>query len=200
MGRSRKGGILFDRDWDDIEETVRLTLNQFPNQHLNFLEVGIASGTTGLTIIDELLGGRSFTYYAVDTCEHTLPLQPVYKKMNFIKGISFDENIVSQIPDNLNWIFIDGCHCEHCVYRDAISYIPKLKNNGIIAFHDACPAFQGVGQKYKLQEHDPSDGVQVLRAINKLDKTDLVELKRPAKHQTEGGVISFRKQVNIPMI
>jgi hypothetical protein len=161
--------------------------------------VGVANGDTGLTIIKELLADREFTYHGIDTCEHTSPSPEAYKRMKFIKGISFSDEIVSQVPE-LHWVFIDGCHCEYCVYRDAMAYIPKLKNKGMISFHDACPDFQGVRQGYKIQDHDPSDGVQVLRAIEKLDVENLFEHKRPPINQKQGGVISFKKQKNIPMM
>ena len=54
-----------------------------------------------------------------------------------IKGFSFD--VCNQIPDNIDFLYIDGCHLPDAVLQDLQLYSCKVKRNGIIAGHDYEP-------------------------------------------------------------
>ena len=173
-----------------------MVLEYHADHPINLLEIGLAKGVTSLDLIQNELVGQDFQYYGIDTCEGGRPKQQLlnHPRFHFIEGISFSDEVAAQVPDKLHWIFIDGCHCQHCVYRDAMTYIPRLNAGGMVCFHDACVDFQGIPQNYKTQEHDASEGVQVLKAIERLDqdKLWLEEWRRPAKKQEQGGVFTFR--------
>lgn len=53
-----------------------------------------------------------------------------------VKGWSYNEEILKQIPDHLDFVFIDGDHSADNVYRDTKLYVPKVKQNGLILYHD----------------------------------------------------------------
>ena len=52
----------------------------------------------------------------------------------FIKGNS--EDIASTWDKSINMLFIDGSHFYADVRRDIINWLPKVKDGGIICFHD----------------------------------------------------------------
>ena len=54
-----------------------------------------------------------------------------------VKGYSFD--VASMIPDNLDFLYIDGCHKPEAVRQDLEMYACKVKQGGIIAGHDYEP-------------------------------------------------------------
>jgi len=59
-------------------------------------------------------------------------------KVRFIKRLS--EDAVELIPNNLDFVYIDGNHSYDFVKKDIELYYPKLNANGIIGGHDFnCP-------------------------------------------------------------
>jgi predicted O-methyltransferase YrrM len=65
-------------------------------------------------------------------------------KIIYLKEIS--DTAFEKIPDNeLDFIFIDGCHTYECVYKDLINYYPKVKPGGIIAGDDFSNKFANFG-------------------------------------------------------
>jgi predicted O-methyltransferase YrrM len=47
------------------------------------------------------------------------------------------EDVVSDVPDGIGVLHIDGNHSELHSYQDAVNYLPKVKVNGYIVFDDA---------------------------------------------------------------
>jgi hypothetical protein len=41
-----------------------------------------------------------------------------------------------QIPEGLDWIYIDGDHKAESVYTDTMTYIGKVKEGGLVFYHD----------------------------------------------------------------
>jgi len=58
-------------------------------------------------------------------------------------GRSTDPSVVNAVPDNCDLIFLDADHSEEGVAEELAAWLPKLRNDGIIAIHDTI-AFQGV--------------------------------------------------------
>lgn len=59
----------------------------------------------------------------------------IANKIKIIEGFSWD--VTNKIPDNIDFIFIDGDHSFEGVKKDFDLYASKLSSNGIIALHDA---------------------------------------------------------------
>lgn len=77
------------------------------------------------------------------------------------RGTSLE--ICKQFPDNyFDAVFIDACHDYDCIKEDILNWLPKVKQNGILAGHDAW--FPGVSKatkellqpKYKLNIDEES--------------------------------------------
>jgi hypothetical protein len=63
-------------------------------------------------------------------------------KIEFI-NLTSDE-AVSQLPEGLDFVYIDGNHDYEYVKRDITSYYPKVKEGGIIGGHDFGSKYLGV--------------------------------------------------------
>jgi hypothetical protein len=69
---------------------------------------------------------------------------------------STSQDAVSQVPNNLDFVYIDGDHRKDAVYQDLHSWYPKLRKGGILAGHDwFCPG-----------ERDGLWGVNIQPALN----------------------------------
>ena len=69
----------------------------------------------------------------------------------YIIGNSKDLNIVSKIPNNLDFLFIDGDHSYEGVYEDFNLWKIKVRKGGIIALHDIVGADIS-GYKYGVRD------------------------------------------------
>lgn len=61
-------------------------------------------------------------------------LTPFSDKIVWIKGYSTE--VLDQIPNNIDFVYIDGNHSYEYVKRDIECYYPKVKDLGIIGGHD----------------------------------------------------------------
>jgi len=53
-----------------------------------------------------------------------------------IRGYSYHIDTLKQIPNNLDFLYIDGNHESEAVLLDTILYASKVKLNGLILYHD----------------------------------------------------------------
>ena len=51
-------------------------------------------------------------------------------------GFSYNPEVLDQIPNNLDFIYIDGDHKSESVFQDTVLYAPKVKPDGFIIYHD----------------------------------------------------------------
>lgn len=71
-------------------------------------------------------------------------LEPFLDKIVYLKELS--DTACEKIKDEeLDFVFIDGCHTYECVYKDLINYYPKVKKGGIIAGDDFSNKFDDFG-------------------------------------------------------
>lgn len=81
------------------------------------------------------------------------------------------ENATNDVPDELDFVFIDGNHTFKYVMRDLNFGVPKVKSNGLVMGHDWWGRFRGVidavitfcnandvflPPEYKLEGHVPA--------------------------------------------
>ena len=198
-------GYIYENDEEVLKNSIDLAIDNC-GDNLNFVECGCNTGKTSKTLIDHIESKiENFIYYGIDLghlgLTSVFKLQISHPKFKFVQGYSFIPKTLEQIPDEVHWIFIDGCHCAECVIRDAKCYIPKLVKGGIIAFHDTSPLFQGKHpQRYKaLERHHNTHlattrGVRVLEALESLDYEELgIEICIPTQKQLQGGVQAYVK-------
>ncbi len=58
----------------------------------------------------------------------------VVDKVKLVEKLSFDA--ASDVPDNIDFIFIDGDHSWEGIEKDWNLWTPKVKSGGIVALHD----------------------------------------------------------------
>jgi hypothetical protein len=71
-------------------------------------------------------------------------LEPFESKVVFIRKMS--EDAVQDIPDNVDFVYIDGNHAYEYVKKDIMLYFPKVRKGGVIGGHDFCASFPGVAR------------------------------------------------------
>jgi len=111
-----------------------------------FLEVGTFYGDTSREIkrwCDE--HGKKLEFWGIDAGWHP-NFQPGGKPpvpfdgANMVYGDSAE--VFFQIPDGLDVVLIDGCHCVNHVILDTIHYGARVKNGGFMMFHDTADHIQ----------------------------------------------------------
>jgi hypothetical protein len=123
----------------------------------NYLEIGCRWGGT-FVIINEILkqSNPNLVSYACDLIEPSelMSLYSSTSNMHYIQGNSKDrENLLLQLPSQIDFIFIDGDHYNdgpETDYQTALQLNPKY-----IMFHDissdACPDVVSIWEKVKDQ-------------------------------------------------
>jgi len=107
---------------------------------LTGVEIGVSAGHNAknilkrvpikdLYLIDPYLGDHKKEFSKAKHRLHSFEDKTV-----FIKKKS--EDAVDDIPDNLDFAYIDGNHEYEYVLRDIELYYPKIKNGGVIGGHD----------------------------------------------------------------
>jgi len=132
----------------------------FP-ENSHFVEVGSFFGCSTVYMAVEIINsGKQIKLDSIDKWDFDWNLDGVkvnvyesYLKnietvkhiINPIKGFSLD--VVRRYEDkSLDFVFIDANHDYEYVKDDIIKWLPKVKDNGIIAGHDYIQSFPGVIQ------------------------------------------------------
>lgn len=87
-----------------------------------------------LYAIDPFFKGKFGICYSKLITLGYLKKKKVSKKIILIEKLSFDA--VQEVPNNIDFIFIDGDHSWKGIEKDWNDWSFKLKTNGIIAMHD----------------------------------------------------------------
>lgn len=96
-------------------------------------------------------------HYGVDQDPlHIAKKEAIQRLARFSDKISWifkkSSDVTDEIPDELDFVYIDGNHEEKFVYEDIISFYPKIRKGGVIGGHDFYNGF--------CREHDG-----VIRAV-----------------------------------
>ena len=120
---------------------------KFQNREITGAEIGTSSGRNANTLLSFL---NIKKLYLIDPYEYGLHRMINAKKVLsrfgdkpiFIRKMSSDA--VDDIPDNLDFIYIDGPHDYENVKNDIRLYYNKVKSGGVFGGHDFSPNFPGV--------------------------------------------------------
>lgn len=126
---------------------MRPSLKQLKNkQNIIGCEIGVLEGDNANTICRVLDIKKLYLidpYYDENNFKIAKnKLKKFNDKIVFIKKKS--GNAVSFIPDDLDFVYIDGNHEYDFVKKDIELYYPKLKNHGVLAGHNFESKFIGV--------------------------------------------------------
>lgn len=157
-------------NWFNYQRLYSNMVNRFSDGS-KFVEVGTWKGRSASFMAVEILNsGKKIQFDCIDNWEYVDGLQndidkqlfgkdiysqflnniePVRDIINPIKSISWE---AANLYDDasLDFIFIDAAHDYESVKKDIISWLPKLKKNGIIAGHDYTDDHPGV--KFAVDE------------------------------------------------
>jgi hypothetical protein len=149
-------------DWMDFHELYSEAVSIYPDRS-HFVEIGCWKGRSSAYLSVEILrSGKNIKFDCIDTWngseEHLNPDSFFYsKELADDKDWLYYEflNNISPVRDHLNpirlssleaanlyedrsldFIFIDAAHDYKNVYRDILSWYPKVKKGGIISGHD----------------------------------------------------------------
>lgn len=94
-------------------------------------ELGVRTGVSTIAWLEGLrrTGGQLFAV-DLDPC----PIQ--HRQLTFIRGDDCDPDVVAQIPDELDIVFIDSSHLHGHTVKEIELYLPKLSLGGCMVFHD----------------------------------------------------------------
>lgn len=154
--------ILFDkahtflRVWEKILDvhyirpTTRFLRN---NGHKNMIgvEIGVQYGFNSKNLLENLSIDKLYmidpyspyqinaALVSVEQQKHIYDsavdlLKPFGSKAEFVRELS--ENAVDKIPDDLDFVYIDGDHSYSSVKKDIGLYYPKVADGGVIGGHD----------------------------------------------------------------
>ena len=160
-------------DWYALAAGVRTVADRFDK--ITIVEVGTAHGASIRNMYNFMqvyAPDKKVEYCAVDSKLHNY--EPYFisnvSSINFINGMSTDPDIISQVPNQIHFLFVDACHCKEHVYQDLKNYTPKLVQNGCVALHDCLPQFQGGTEQPSTPQCDPDDThIGVLKGIDRFE-------------------------------
>lgn len=102
----------------------------------NVIELGVR---TGVSTIGWLYGLASTGgwLYSVDVHPHKSPLvSDVSNGWTFVLGNDLDANVVSQLPDVVDIVFIDTSHTYDQTLAELALYVPRVREGGRVYLHD----------------------------------------------------------------
>ena len=117
------------------------------------LEIGIERGVMEQTLLNEF---PLLFMYGIDK----IPRAYGHERFNLLT-MSSDSAVIHFKPQQLDFVYIDGCHDYPQVRKDILNYAPFVKDDGIVAGHDYVP-----------NTTNPDDGVT--RAVDELFDKDKV--------------------------
>jgi len=127
-------GGLTAIDASIVEQSLLLACKADSDKEIIVVEIGTFNGKTakGLKACLESVG-RVIQYWGVDNGTLST-MEPPFDGARMIRGDSAE--VFHLVPDNIHFLFIDGCHCGNHVILDTIHYGDRVRRGGVMAFHD----------------------------------------------------------------
>lgn len=160
--------LISPTDEDVLADGLNHVVKEFPEVPLNILEVGVCHGDTSRWIESWMHSHteQPWFFFGVDN-NRDLPVAVPFPGATLITGES--DQVYKEVPEELHFVFIDGCHDINHTMLDFLHYGDRVVQNGILCFHDAAPKsqgkcdWQGYGPK-----NDPDFGTATREALRKL--------------------------------
>ncbi len=161
-------GIMPEKDYETMSNTLELVLQAFPEGIINTTELGVHRGD-GSRGIHKFISqrGRVNFHTGIDN-QHDFAMGSPFLECNFIVGNSIE--VYNQLSDNSqHFLLIDACHNYAMTMADFLVYSEKVRIKGYVAFHDTgaqirpMTDYQGMGSR-----NDPDMYIACRKAVNKL--------------------------------
>lgn len=146
-----KYGAILQEDVEVLESclTIVAAACKAQGRFARICEIGMHDGNTARGIENFFKAlGLSMTYWGIDPLTAAVNQRPRYIPANGLEVIGDSAEVFNQIPDGLDLVWVDGCHCRNHVVLDTINFESKVRPGGFICYHDINPAGQG-----RLEEH-----------------------------------------------
>ena len=125
-------------------------LYQYQNaKNFVYVELGVATGKTANRLMDHLknIGVKKIKYYGVDNLDLKKANDASDNKVEMIfehPEMQFIEGDCCALPKikNVDFGFVDACHCAECVFKDSIAMSKIIKVGGCMGFHDTSLSWQ----------------------------------------------------------
>ncbi|MFM6924052.1 MAG: O-methyltransferase [Ferruginibacter sp.] len=149
------------------------------------VEIGVYEGVNTVTIagamhpqgkltgIDPFFKGRLGICYHEKIARYALDKAKLLQKVKLIAKFSFDA--ADEVPNDIDFIFIDGDHSYEGFTRDWNDWSAKVKINGIIALHDTSepahdPSVKQLGSYRYFNEQVRSDNrFEIIETVDSLN-------------------------------
>lgn len=133
--------------YNSPREMTKFMGARFQDREIIGAEIGVSTGNNANTLLSFL---NIRKYYGIDPYENynqrmmsaKKQLKKFGDKVVFIRKFSSDA--VNDIPDNLDFIYIDGNHDYEFIRDDIRLYYGKVKSGGVFGGHDFSPTYPGV--------------------------------------------------------
>lgn len=196
-------GLVSRVDSDCMEKCFDILFQDFPDEVINYLEVGLYTGRSSSGVKEYFDSkGKAISMTGIDNFKDKEQLVHLPDCVKLIEGSSIE--VYNELPDeSQHYIQIDANHSLPYVIADFYCYAGKLKRNGIICFHDAAPHAQNKSWQRMGREDDEDMNIAVLKALSKIGLTSSPEICKFLgfklifhewdKNDLGSGVIIFRK-------
>lgn len=146
---------MFEKAWEliktfinPIRPMIKFIKDNYPNIPLVGVEIGVYKGDNAYNILNNLNIKKLYLIDPYIPYEEDKgwqgnekiyqiakkKLKPFKDKIQFIR--KFSHEAVNDIPNNLDFVYIDGNHAYEWVKRDIELYYPKVRRGGVIGGHD----------------------------------------------------------------
>lgn len=144
-------GAILQEDVEILEECLFTALAEsLADRPLRVLEIGMHDGGTARGIEAFVKSSdATLDYYGIDP--DLGKTRPRYVPAGGKVIIGDSAEVFNQVPDEIDLVWVDGCHCMNHVILDTIHYEKKVRDGGFMCFHDVNP----VGQGQEHQYHGP---------------------------------------------
>lgn len=171
----------------DVAETQTTDLEKkalikYVNGKKVVIEIGVFEGANTVMLakhmgqegklygIDPFFRGKLGISYSYLIVQHFIRKNALKSRVELIRKFSIDA--CQDVPDKIDFIFIDGDHSWEGIQNDWILYAPKIVQNGIIALHDtAAPEFQ----QWKIGTESVKFFEQVIQKDNRFELVETID-------------------------
>ncbi len=114
-----------------------------------FVEIGVQRGDGTAAIIDALtILGQKRMVVSIDPTMNRDGIEEVIEGSSQHHDLIFRQSDQYKPPRQIAWVFVDGCHCYHCVREDLDRYGARVVPGGVVVMHDTTHGLPGARRKY----------------------------------------------------
>lgn len=190
-----KYGAIYEEDIRVIEDALSDLILKQGKKNIRVLEIGCHEGATARGIKNFIeANGATLEYWGIDPGLIS-KVGPPFPGAHFVAG--FAEYMFDAVPNDFDFIFVDGNHSRNSVILDTYNYKDKVNKMGFMLYHDAGPGMQGQDHQYSGPVTPPFH-VAVLEGLKMISWPHFGWVQRaydyPRDHN-RCGTISFQRVV-----